>query len=225
MKEEGKPLMIIYVPHHIGKLKKMLNLWNKMAVEAGFKGLKFIYQNGTSHFDRTMDKSLFDYGIEFQPGFSQFANFSKKDLFLSIWAPTISAWLQKYFHLYIGISNRKNAVSIHSYDKTWEKILKRRPDSDKMIPCAFVDWDNTPRRNIRGSVYVGASPEKFKKYFRQLVVKAREVYQTDKLFVFAWNEWAEGGYLEPDEKFGYGYLNAIRDALKEVNEDSCYEAF
>ena len=59
------------------------------------------------------------------------------------------------------------------------------------------------------------SPEKFKKYLRQLVKNTRNIYKQDKIFVFAWNEWAEGGYLEPDEKFGYGYLEAIRDVLGE----------
>jgi len=38
------------------------------------------------------------------------------------------------------------------------------------------------------------------------------------IFMFAWNEWAEGGYLEPDEKFRYGYLEAIRKALEENGE-------
>ena len=38
------------------------------------------------------------------------------------------------------------------------------------------------------------------------------------LFMFAWNEWCEGGYLEPDEKHRYRYLEAIRDALKECKE-------
>ena len=87
-----------------------------------------------------------------------------------------------------------------------------------MFPCAFIDWDNTPRKGNRGSVIIGASPEKFETYFSQLVEKAKAVYKKDYIFIFAWNEWAEGGYLEPDQKYEFGYLNAINQVLSSKNE-------
>ena len=33
------------------------------------------------------------------------------------------------------------------------------------------------------------------------------------LFLKAWNEWGEGNYVEPDQKFGHGYIQAIRKAI------------
>ena len=50
------------------------------------------------------------------------------------------------------------------------------------------------------------------------IKRAKEVYHKDMIFMYAWNEWAEGGYLEPDVRTGFGNLKAIRDALLENGE-------
>ena len=216
--ENNKPLMIVYIPNLIRKLNKMLDLWNGMAKDAGFDGLTFLYQSAMCCFDTNWDRSRFEYEIQFQPGYVAWAERSgwKNDL---RWK-TIK-YLRPLKRL-LGIRRTLRPVSAHvefsDYDAVWEKILSLKPGRLKTIPSAFVDWDNTPRKQQNGSVYRGAEPGKFKKYFRQLVENTRDVYQQDKIFVFAWNEWAEGGYLEPDERFGYGYLEAIRSVLEETGE-------
>ena len=116
------------------------------------------------------------------------------------------------------IQKTRKEVALFDYDETWKKILNKKPSASNAVPSAFVDWDNTPRKQQAGTVFMGATPKKLKNYFQQLVLKAKKEYQTDKIFLFAWNEWAEGGYLEPDEKFGYGYLKAIKESLEEENE-------
>ncbi len=41
--------------------------------------------------------------------------------------------------------------------------------------------------------------------------------QEDRLiFLKSWNEWAEGNYMEPDLKFGRGYIRALAQALQEA---------
>lgn len=213
IKENNMPLLTIYVPHHIKKLNKMLSLWNNLAIENGFDGIKFLYQNVKSHIDKTMDKSLFSYGMEFEPGYSSLVNASKSKQLLHVLAPKISSWLQSKFRIHLGLFNRQKKVKIRSYDNAWSNILNRKPSQENMIPTAFVGWDNTPRRGERGEVYLGSSPKKFKSYLSELIKKARKDYKTDKIFIFAWNEWAEGGYLEPDERYKYEYLEAIKCAL------------
>lgn len=79
-------------------------------------------------------------------------------------------------------------------------------------------WDNTPRHGMNGHVYTGSTPKKFETYLERLIKKTKEEYHKDMIFVYAWNEWAEGGYLEPDTENGYGYLEAIQNALMNTNE-------
>lgn len=216
--ENNKPYMIIYVPNLIGKLDKMLDVWTQMAKENGFDGLTYIYQAAMACFDKGWNRTKFDYGMQFHPGYvREYRNVNRIN---AMWFVTKHLKpIQKLVHkIKDGIVNKDPHVRCQSYDKTWMEILNLRPYDKKTIPSAFVDWDNTARMKQRGLVYTGANPETFKKYFKQLVINTRKYYHQDKIFVFAWNEWAEGGYLEPDEKYGYGYLNAIYDSLKDLGE-------
>ena len=107
--------------------------------------------------------------------------------------------------------------TVANYDSMWQKIIETKPMRSNSIPGAFVKWDNTPRHGERGQINVG-TPEKFEYYLSKQIKHAREDYHEDMIFMYAWNEWAEGGYLEPDEDDKYGYLEAIKAALEENNE-------
>lgn len=219
--ENNKPLMVIYAPHIIIKLNKMLDLWTQMAIEAGFDGLTYIYQSASSSLDTSWDRSKFEYGVEMNPGYVTMKRIQSK-------RPTSSLRILKYVReikrrlginrSLVPISKTKSIKQI-DYDEVWQNILNLRPsESTKMIPCAFTDWDNTPRHQLKGSAYNDVSTEKFKHYFALLLENAKKYYKSDKVFIFAWNEWAEGGYLEPDEHYKYGFLEAIKEALEEATE-------
>jgi lipopolysaccharide biosynthesis protein len=78
-------------------------------------------------------------------------------------------------------------------------------------PCVFVNWDNTPRRGKNGVVFVGSTPENFAAGLAERIQTVRhQPYEQRLVFINAWNEWAEGNYLEPDQKHGRAYLEAVR---------------
>jgi hypothetical protein len=72
-------------------------------------------------------------------------------------------------------------------------------------------WDNTPRRGRAMMVMHGATPTSFRRWLRATVNQARLEAQGPETAVFinAWNEWAEGANLEPDQTFGHGWLEAV----------------
>jgi lipopolysaccharide biosynthesis protein len=90
------------------------------------------------------------------------------------------------------------------------------------IPCVLAGWDNSPRRGKFGSICVGAHPASFGRELRRSLAdwKKSSFRQDNLIFINAWNEWAEGNHLEPDQKWGMGYLNELRSALEDFNDDA-----
>jgi lipopolysaccharide biosynthesis protein len=79
---------------------------------------------------------------------------------------------------------------------------------------AMLGWDNSPRKEAYHSWY-GFSPEWYYRWLRYNIEYTRKKHAPEDRFIFinAWNEWAEGTYLEPDRLFGYTNLNATSKAL------------
>lgn len=211
IKNDGKPLVILYRPELIECLNDMLDCWQELAKENGLPGLDFAYQQVQFDVQKQKDDSRFTYNIEYQPAYATYDLTKDQHAFLKAVKRNVVKALEKIgIHLTIS---RPQSLTLRDYDAMWQAVLDRKPTDGKSVPGAFVDWDNTPRRQERGSVFVGACPEKFQKYMTQQIKRAKEEYHQDMLFLFAWNEWAEGGYMEPDEKYGCGYLEALKNAL------------
>ena len=75
-------------------------------------------------------------------------------------------------------------------------------------------WDNTPRRQDHSWCFENATPGAFEAWMEYAVAHTRRSMVGDERIVFvnAWNEWAEGAYLEPDSRFGHTFLEAVRNA-------------
>lgn len=206
----NKPVLVIYRPELIPCLKELLSYWNEQAKESGFQGICFMYQH--KFFDHTKHSAgeLFDYGIEYQPSYAMDQQRKKIDLV----ARKIKNLISNKFNLKTG----KSSSIIYDYDMAWQYILKMEPKDSKMIPGAFVDWDNTPRYKNQASLFTGVTPDKFEKYLTQQIENAKNKYHKDMIFMFAWNEWGEGGYLEPDETTGFKRLEAVKNALIRTEE-------
>lgn len=94
------------------------------------------------------------------------------------------------------------------------KDNKRR----KVYPAVMPSWDNSARRNNKGTVWLGSTPALYKEW---LSVKLDEVMNRKDLdapllFINAWNEWGEGAYLEPDRDYGFAYLQATWEAKEDI---------
>jgi hypothetical protein len=104
-------------------------------------------------------------------------------------------------------------AKIQYFDMT-DYILKKVYESDTAFPTfngVMTTFDNTARKIYSGAYLFDLSPSLYKQWLGNVLQKTKQEF----VFISAWNEWAEGMHLEPDQRFGYAYLQATRDALEE----------
>ena len=104
----------------------------------------------------------------------------------------------------------------------WAEKAQARQDcaaAELGVPDYFahvsVGWDTNPRYPegaVRETV-TNATPAAFAVALERAKAWADAHARPGRpklVTVNSWNEWTEGSYLEPDEKFGFGHLDAIR---------------
>src|SRR5258705_12673102 len=104
----------------------------------------------------------------------------------------------------------KFAGYVIDYESLVTTALQKQAPPFTWIRGATPSWDNDARRQGGGTILHGSTPELYEHWLGGLIDNAQEHPVLDEPFVFvnAWNEWAEGAYLEPDIHYGAAYLDA-----------------
>lgn len=193
LRVNNKPLFFIYDPAAHPYMEKFIDLWQKLALKEGLDGIYFV---GATRSDENLRG--FDGTAHIDPFESpKQSNFNK-----------LTSLIKRCFFNY--------PRRIVDYDEVIafldQKVLRKNE-----FPVITPNWDNTARSGSRGSVIVNSNPQKFDLMIRNTLKKIEErPYDEKIIFVEAWNEWAEGNYLEPDIKYGRGFLEAIKKNIFEV---------
>lgn len=195
---DNKPVFLIYKPDKIPCLNAMISYWNELARKKGLDGIYVIGTNTTNGKHKKLDAS-----VMYEPAYT-FANDMPNRYLLK---EKIRPYLQKY---------NIRLLKTYHYSAIWRRIINRKvTDCSKTVYAgAFVNFDDTPRRGVNGTVFKGATPARFAKYMKALIRKNKTGVGGDYIFLTAWNEWAEGAYMEPDEENKHGFLSALRKAQK-----------
>ena len=201
IKKDGRPVIAVYKSADIKDRKKMFSLWNKMARENGFTDGLFIIN--THRFSVDREFPIYGDGVfDFEPFISQQFSIKKK----------VGRLYQSY-----DFDQTEKEFFVHDYSKMCERMIRREvfPNVNHFLGF-FTGWDNSPRVGDRVKIiYENNTPETVAHYFRIQYQRSIDL-ENDFLFINAWNEWGEGTFLEPDEKYQYGYLEAIKRGKEDV---------
>lgn len=196
MRIDGKCVLAVYRPAQMEDFASVLTHWRKVAREAGLGELYVLAVEVAEQFDglgKDWDKLGLDGTLMFPP----------HNL----------PWAAGPFHKVMA-DWRFQGNFMH-YGKMADAAIERFTTlGPGQYPGVMVTFDNTARRQWQPDIWWGSNPYTFHRWLRAGVeaVLDREVDER-VVFVNAWNEWAEGAVLEPTQRHGSTYLQAVRNVL------------
>lgn len=183
---DEKPVFMVYRTELLPDIKETARIWREEAKRLGFKGLYLVRVENFDAGINPLDIG-FDAAMEFAPD-SRSVNFEKSQ----------------------AISNTTNYT--HDYESTVVNTCLKSKRSYPWFRCASPGWDNSSRKQNNATVFVNNTPQLFN-YFLQHIINDtldNELLSNKFVFINAWNEWAEGCHLEPDNKNGYAFLETVK---------------
>ncbi|WP_431293143.1 glycosyltransferase WbsX family protein [Pedobacter sp. P26] len=208
IKIDGKPIYLMYRSELHPNINEAVKIWRDEAKKAGFEDLYLIRVENFKH-DFDPKYHDFDASMEFAPDFSiPLQKYSKKE--------PVSHFLRKLLHKAAIKASGLLANKVFDYEEIVDKMTKKAPKSYKYFRSVFPSWDNSARRAKDATIFVNSSPEKFQEWVTKTARYTNKHFSGEErlLFVNAWNEWAEGCHLEPDQEYGHRYLQALKNGLE-----------
>jgi len=194
LRVKGRPLLAVYRPQDLPNPIRTVEIWRR---ECGRAGVPDPWLVGFETRGNVVEPTAigFDAGAEFIPH-------GLTELTEPLTPPPLC-----------DPSN-----SVYDYGEVANAYAERPEPAWTRYPCVASGWDNTPRRrNGEALILVDSTPEAYGAWLRRALEGQRRSEGSDGVvFVNAWNEWAEGAHLEPDEHWGRAYLEATRDVVTEL---------
>lgn len=193
----GKPFVIVYNPLESSEISVYLKCWRDLAKKEGLGDFYFV---GRDSGCRNIDQIL---NIGFDAVYEDDVFNIHHELGL---AKKVALYLKRRFLGWPTVFQYKDAIRYMVPDEA-----KRR----EVIPVIAPNWDHSPRSGRNAILLDNCEP----KYFQQVAEHAREVVsgkpEDEQIVIIkAWNEWGEGNHMEPDLRYGTGYLDALRMSLR-----------
>ena len=198
---DGKPLFLVYRTENLPDPARTAEIWREEAHKAGLGELYLVRVESISKSDPR--EINFDAGLEFAPDW-----WNK--------GPQLKADPESAGHPGGKLADICNDNWIHSYKGLAEAMMDKDVPPYKWFRCVTPSWDNWARRKDGANIFLDSTPEKYGAWLSQAIEDSngRLLGEERIVFINAWNEWAEGNHLEPDERWGHGYLRATRRALE-----------
>jgi len=192
IKIKKRPVVFIYRPHKVPDLKELRDIWSGVCVGSGIP-------------------EPFIVGVDTLPNPEM-----HKDLDY-----LVDAWIERPMYNWINLSELPQRPRqplgpalenfVFDYEHVAEYYKKTLPP-ENFHGSVAVGWDVSPRHGKRALILDGANPELFKQWLAQRMQRENQFFQEDEqmIAILAWNEWAEGAYLEPDLIHGHSFLNVVK---------------
>lgn len=195
IKIDGKLLFMIYKPLEFPDVDSFIKLWNDLAKKNNLPGFFFI---GMSlDVDREYDEIK---KLGFDGVFSNSTRMISKR--------NIKWFVNSLLRFLFNIPAR------YDFRKLYKSFVGSYELKEDVFPKLMPNWDHSPRSSRNARIYTHTTPKVFEEHVYYVLDKIKHKKDSRKIcFLKSWNEWGEGNYMEPDIKYGRGYIEALRRVL------------